>query len=132
MKQIFRHCQSAICNLQSAILLAALLCLPPCPALAQLDELRKASPKVFAAFRDVIAKPSKSLVRIQCDDKDVALGTVVAADGLVLTKASQLPAGSKIVCKLPNDKNLEAKLIGVEEAHDLALLKVAANNLTPI
>src|SRR5207248_1319195 len=96
------------------------------------DELRKSSPKVFAAFRDVLAKPGKSLVRIQCDDKDVALGTVIAADGWVLTKASLLPAGSKIVCKLPNDKNLEAKLVGVEEPHDLALLKVAANNLTPI
>src|SRR5256885_3427796 len=132
MIQIFRHCQSAIFNLKSAIFLGALLCLPPSPALAQREELRKSSPKVLAAFRDVIARPSKSLVRIQCNDKDVALGTVVAVDGWVLTKASLLPAGSKIVCKLPNDKNLDAKVIGVEEAHDLALLKVAANNLTPI
>jgi len=126
--------QSQIANRQSAItLLAALLCLPPSPALAQRDEgLRRSSPKVLAAFRQVVAKPSKSLVRIQCDDEDVALGTVVAADGWVLTKASLLPAGSKIVCKLANDKNLEAKLVGVEESHDLALLKVAANNLTPI
>src|SRR5262249_2531330 len=86
----------------------------------------------LAAFREVVAKPRKSLVRIQCDDKDVALGTVVAADGWVLTKASLLPIGSKIVCKLPNDKSLKAKLVGVEEPHDLAMLKVAANNLTPI
>ncbi|MBI1918866.1 MAG: PDZ domain-containing protein [Planctomycetes bacterium] len=110
----------------------ALLCLPPSPALAQRDELRRSSPKVLAAFGDVVAKPGKSLVRIQCNDKDAALGTVVAADGWVLTKASLLPPGSKILCKLPGDRKLEAKVIGVEEPHDLALLKVAANNLTPI
>src|SRR5262249_15536861 len=57
---------------------------------------------------------------------------VVAVDGWVLTKASLLPAGSEIVCKLSNDRTLEAKLVGVEEPHDLALLKVNANNLTPI
>src|SRR5438874_6998670 len=91
--------QSTRVNRKSALaLLAALLCLLPCPALAQRDELRKSSPKVFAAFRDVIARPSKSLVRIQSNDKDVALGRVVAVDGWVLTKASLLPAGSKIVC----------------------------------
>src|SRR5262249_3768738 len=110
----------------------ALLCLPPSPALAQRDEPRRSSPKVLAAFREVVAKPRKSLVRIQCDDKDVALGTVVAADGWVLTKARLLPIRSKIVCQLPNDKSLKAKLVGVEEPHDLAMLKVAANNLTPI
>jgi serine protease Do len=122
-----------IVNRKSALaLLAALLCLPPSPALAQREELRKSSPKVLAAFRDVVTRPNKSLVRIQCEDKDVALGTVVGADGWVLTKASLLTVGSKIVCKLPGDKSLEARVIGVEEPHDLALLKVAANNLTPI
>ena len=41
--------QSTRVNRKSALaLLAALLCLPPCPALAQRDELRKSSPKVFA------------------------------------------------------------------------------------
>jgi len=114
-----------------------LLCLPPCPALAQRDELRKSSPKVLAAFRDVVARPAKSLVRIQCDGKDVGLGTVVGADGWVLTKASLLLPGSKIVCKLPSDRadqqrDLEAKVVGFEEPHDLALLKVEAKDLIPI
>jgi serine protease Do len=114
-----------------------LLCLPPSPALAQRDELRKSSPKVLAAFRDVVARPAKSLVRIQCDGKDVGLGTVVGADGWVLTKASLLPPGSKIVCKLPSDRadqqrDLEAKVVGFEEPHDLALLKVEAKDLIPI
>src|SRR4051794_29331478 len=76
--------------------LAALLLLAPgvgTPAHAQKGEkdvpayLRTNSPGVFAAFRPVVAQPSQSTVRIRCGDKKepVALGTVVGADGWILT-----------------------------------------------
>ena len=48
----------------------------------------RGSPKVLAAFRQVVARPSLSTVRVKCDGKDAALGTVVRADGWILTKAT--------------------------------------------
>jgi serine protease Do len=97
---------------------------------AQRDDNSRSGPKILAAFREVVAKPSHSVVRVQCDGKEVALGTVVAADGLVLTKASLL--SGKAACKLADGRVLEAKLLGVEEPHDLALLKIEAKGLMPI
>ncbi|HEV8058855.1 MAG TPA: PDZ domain-containing protein [Gemmataceae bacterium] len=70
---------------------------------------------------------SQGTVRILCDDKETALGTVVGADGWILTKYSQLTG--KPVCKLKDGKKLDAKIVGVQEAFDLALLKVEGTGL---
>jgi serine protease Do len=62
------------------------------------------------------------IVRIQCDGKDTCLGTIVGADGWILTKAHDLKG--KITCKFSDGKLLEARLAGVHEPHDLAMLRV--------
>ncbi len=94
------------------------------------EDLFKNGPKVMAAFRDVVAKASRSTVRVRCDGKDVALGTVVGADGYILTKASEL--SGKTFCKFKDGRSLEARIVGVHEPYDLALLKVEAKDLTPV
>lgn len=90
------------------------------------------NPKMLAAFREVVKKPAQSVVRVLADGKDAALGTVVFADGYVLTKNTQLAGAQKIEVKLPDGKELEAKVVGVEDKHDLAMLKIDAKDLTPI
>src|SRR5262245_8139755 len=90
-------------------------------ALAQRNENLRSSPKMKAAFREVVAKPSQSVMRILVDDKDAALGTVVGADGWILTKASLLKS-EKIAVKLKDGKKLDARIVGVHDAHDLAML----------
>jgi serine protease Do len=92
--------------------------------------LPRNSPKFLDAFREITASVSKSTVRVRCEGKDVALGMVVGADGWILTKASEM-AGTPTV-RLPDGQDLEAKVIGVHEAHDLALIKVEATGLTPV
>jgi len=82
------------------------------------------------AFRDVVSTPAQSTVRILCDGRRAALGTIVGAEGLILTKASEL-SGS-IACQLFDGRRLEAKVIGVSEDDDLALLKVKADHLPVI
>jgi serine protease Do len=82
------------------------------------------------AFREVVSTPAHSTVRVLCDGQRVALGTIVGADGLILTKASELT--DKIVCHLFDGRHLEAKIIGVSEDDDLALLKVKADQLPVI
>src|SRR5260370_6246673 len=95
----------------------------------------RTNPTFLSAFRNVVARASASTVRVQCedengDDKNVALGTIVGADGWVLTKASDLKG--KIVIKLRDGATFDARLVGVHEAHDLAMLKIDANGLTPV
>jgi serine protease Do len=99
------------------------------PAQAQ-KALEKASPAMLAAFRDVVARPSESTVRVLCEDKDAALGTVISADGLILTKASELRG--KPTCKLRDGRSFPARVLGVEPKTDLALLKIEAKDLKPV
>jgi serine protease Do len=93
------------------------------------DHLR-ASAAVIQAFRDVVAKPSQSVVRLQSNGKDAALGTIVDADGWIITKASDLTG--KITCKLKDGREFEAKIVGVDEPYDLALVKIPAQGLQPV
>jgi serine protease Do len=90
------------------------------------------NPRMLAAFRDVVATPGKSVVRIDCDNKAVALGTVVGADGWILTKNSQLTTGATPSVVLRDGRTLVAKVVGVEYRYDLAMLKIEAKDLTPV
>ena len=87
----------------------------------------RTNPKFVQAFRDVIKPHSQSVVRISCDGKETCLGVVVGADGWILTKAHDLTG--KIVCKLPGGREFEARLAGVHEPNDLALLEIDAKDL---
>jgi serine protease Do len=80
------------------------------------------------AFRDVISKPRTWTVRIQDSaGKPLALGTIVDADGWILTKASELKM--PVVCRLADGRRFDAKYVGYHEPTDTALLKVEATDL---
>jgi serine protease Do len=81
------------------------------------------------AWMEVVAPTVRSTVRLRIDGKDVALGTIVSADGLILSKHSELFAAPTVV--LHDGRELPAKLVGVSQKHDLALLRVEARDLTP-
>ena len=90
----------------------------------------KNNEQIKGLLRPVVASAAAATVRVTCDGKQVALGTVVAADGLILTKASQL--GDKPECRLADGRKLPAKVVGADDTTDLALLQVDAKNLTPV
>jgi serine protease Do len=90
----------------------------------------KTSPKFLALFRPVVAEPAKSTVRVRFKGKDFGLGVVVSADGYVLTQATD--AEGKFAVKLRDGKTLDAHLAGVDQRHNLALLKIDATGLTPV
>jgi serine protease Do len=117
------------CHRRLGLLLAGFLCLGlAAPAGAQ--EIRKSSPSVMTAFRGVVAPASESTVRVLCNGKEAALGTIVSSDGWILTKWSELKGAAS--CKLKDGRTFPAKLVGVEDTHDLAMLKIDANNLRAI
>src|SRR6516164_6386010 len=82
-------------------------------------ELHRDNPKVVQLFRPVVAPVTTSTVRVVCDGKNAALGTVVGADGWIITKASELKG--KVVCKFKDGKELPATVVGVHEPFDLAM-----------
>lgn len=88
-------------------------------------------PRMFALFGEAVAKPAQSTVRIRSDGKEVALGTIISADGWIVTKASEV-AGRKLICKLHDNRELEAIRGSVDQVFDIGLLKVEAKDLTPV
>ncbi|HUE69878.1 MAG TPA: PDZ domain-containing protein [Pirellulaceae bacterium] len=95
------------------------------PAMAQ-------SRSVLKAFGDVISQAAQSTVqiRINGNKQPSALGTIVAADGYVLTKASEVKG--KIECQLLDGRRFEARLVGLDKNTDLAVLKIDAQDLPTI
>ncbi len=89
------------------------------------------NPQTIRLFREVIAKPSESIVRVRSADKDAALGVIVSADGWILSKHSELQGG-KITCKLRDGRELDAEMFGYDTPFDLVMLKIDAKELTPI
>lgn len=108
--------------LAAAVLSAALAA----PAPAQLAK----DAKLLAPFKPVVAKATESTVRIKCDDKDAALGTVVDADGYILTKLSELKG--TLYARLSDGAEYEASIVAAHPKTDLALLKVAVTGLKPV
>src|SRR5947209_3871751 len=89
-------------------LLLIVLWAPAAGAQGLHTDFLRTNPKFLQIFRAVVAEPSQSVVRVRSDDKDVALGVIVGADGWVLTKAFDLKG--KITCRLKDGREYEAKL----------------------
>jgi serine protease Do len=85
---------------------------------------------VKAPFRHVVADASRGTVQVLCKDRVVALGTVVTSDGYLVTKASEL--SGDVVCRLADDQSYPARIVGIDDDTDLALLKIEAKSLTPV
>ena len=92
----------------------------------------KQNPKVWAVFKDVVRDAGRSVVRIVTDGKDIALGTIVSIDGLIVTKNSELPPDKAPEVRLRDGRKLTAKLVGTDIKLDLALLKIEATDLPAI
>jgi serine protease Do len=98
--------------------------LPPATEVGKNHEL------VRAAFRTSVSDARAGTVQIRSRGKQIALGTVLRADGVILTKASELH--EPITCRLGSGKMLAARVVEIDTDLDLALLKVRANDLTPV
>lgn len=90
----------------------------------------KSHDSIKAAFAEISTPASDKTALIFAGDKPCAIGTVVAKDGYILTKASELDGD--LSCRLKDGRHLNAELIGVHEEHDLAMLKIDADDLQPM
>jgi serine protease Do len=94
----------------------------------------KSTVAIRQSFADAVREAARSTVRIIAEDPGaphpVAYGTVITADGFILTKGSEILDYKKITVKLPG-KDVQAKIVGNRESYDLAMLKIDAKDLVP-
>ena len=83
---------------------------------------------LLSALNEVTADVADSVVGIWKDDRTVALGTIVSADGYIVTKASEVQKRAPVKCII-NGRKLVARIERVDEENDIALLKVDATDL---
>lgn len=81
-------------------------------------------------FNEAVTAANEATVRIKCDDKERVLGTVVSADGYILTKGSELRG--KLTALFRDDTTHTAEYVGYHKPTDLALLKVNTTGLKPV
>jgi serine protease Do len=58
-------------------------------------------------------------------------GFVVSRDGYILTNAHVVDESDEVTVRLLDRREFKAKVVGTDEATDLAVLKIDASNLTP-
>ena len=85
---------------------------------------------ILEAFRESVLPVRLGTVIVLDGDEQVALGTVVDREGLVLTKASELRGTPAI--RLADGTRHVAEVVAVSEDHDLALLKIGRTDLEPV
>lgn len=88
------------------------------------------SNKVLQAFKGVSDESQKSLVRVYGKGGQVAMGVVVDAKGLIVTKYGDLIG--ELSCKLPDGESIRAEFAAIDKPRDLALLRVNRTDLKPI
>ncbi len=64
--------------------------------------------------------------------RGVGSGFIVSSDGYVLTNAHVVADASEVVVTLTDRREFTAKVIGIDQASDVALLKIAASGLPTV
>ncbi|RYD18798.1 MAG: PDZ domain-containing protein [Verrucomicrobiaceae bacterium] len=93
---------------------------------------RTTGSQVVAAFEPQRQFLQRSSAVIADGRKEIAYGVVVSPEGHILTKASEVIGVSQISVTVDQQKFTGAKLVIVDPAWDVALLKVEATGLTPV
>ncbi len=92
----------------------------------------KGARRAMAEFRPVVAEARDSVVTLYADGEQVALATIVSADGYALTKASMLGDAKEVEVEFSDGRTVTAKKVDDLAKWDLALVKLDATGLKPI
>lgn len=96
----------------------------------QNDRLTQGS-AVLVAFEPIVQPIRNSVVRVLNDDRAVALGVVVSADGLILTKASEVDPLRKISVQRGRE-TIPARAVAWSEPNDLVVLMAEGSGWAPV
>ncbi len=97
----------------------------------RIGKFEKRTDDELKLFSPITNESRSSVVAIRDGGVLLALGTVMSADGFVLTKASELEGALDLEVFLPTGRRFRPTEIASDHAFDLMLLKVDATNLVP-
>jgi Do/DeqQ family serine protease len=110
---------------------AAQIAIPSVPNISSTQVVRTPNTPFFndPFFRDFFGGDSPFGYRDRLQ-QSLGSGVVVSADGYVLTNNHVIGgAGAEVSVTLPDKREMRAKIVGTDEATDLAVLKIDARNL---
>jgi S1-C subfamily serine protease len=87
---------------------------------------------VQAAFEPIREVLQTSSAVMYLDRKPFGFGAVVSPDGYILTKASELEERKGFSVRVDRKEYTDVRVVATDFGSDIALLKVAAENLIPI
>ena len=96
------------------------------------SKFEKQNRSLLKQFKPIAAPVSTSIVRLFDGDRHVAMGTIISSNGLIITKNSEVASRGPITCLLADGRKLPTEIQRADKIHDVALLKIEANELTPI
>ncbi|MBK9383539.1 MAG: PDZ domain-containing protein [Planctomycetes bacterium] len=100
-------------------------------SLARVSAFLKDGQTLQRALRPLVRDARRAVLEVrESEARTVAFATLVDAEGHVLTKASVLPA--EISLRAYDGTEHRVQLVGVDEEHDLALLRIEARALAPL
>jgi serine protease Do len=117
-------------SLSAALLLASSGVLPAGQTLE--SAYRTNGPAVQSTFESVRGVLQSSSAVIQRGRKEIAYGTVMSADGFILTKASELGEINGLTVTVGDKVYKELAKLAEDPAWDVALLKIQADGLVPV
>lgn len=91
-------------------------------------------PEEALSYNQVYEKNERSIVTIYVLDQSGSgqgTGIILTQDGYIITNAHVLQDAQEAVVVLNNDMSYEAKLVGISEKEDLAVVKIDTDGLIP-
>lgn len=82
------------------------------------------------AFSEITKTPQRWTVKLFSESETVAYGTIISADGWIVTKGSQIQQAT--LCELPDGRRLPFTYVGFDISLDLALIQVETEGLSAV
>lgn len=98
----------------------------------KIGTFEKRSEKELSLFSGIVTPNQNSVVSIRDGGLLMCLGTLMSADGYILTKASELQGAIDPEVILPDGRRFKARELATDYAFDLMLLKIQATDLQPV
>ncbi len=92
--------------------------------------IRSATSSVASVFRRVAARAASSSSR--SPSAASGSGFIVTADGYILTNAHVVAEADQVTVKLNDRREYHAKVVGVDQRTDVAVIKIDAKNLPTV
>jgi serine protease Do len=93
-----------------------------------LSVLERQHPRQLAELKPVLHSVAASTVSILDGDKQIALGIVVDASGMILTKASEVEGQENLLCRFTDGQVVPCSQVRTDERNDVAVLAVDPAN----